>query len=100
MAKQKTVWYDWIQAWRFSSLLIIVGVVEKINCHGYHHCKKKWKFKISLPRWPQTKMGSSSQKYYIIKYKIELRMIGRIKKLYDEVKLYGTSCRVETSIKR
>jgi hypothetical protein len=27
-------------------------------------------------------------------------MIGRIKRLYDEVKLYGTSCRVETSIKR
>lgn len=31
---------------------------------------------------------------------IELRMIGRMKRLYDEVKLYGTSCRVETSIKR
>lgn len=31
---------------------------------------------------------------------LELRMIGRMKRLYDEVKLYGTSCRVETSIKR
>ncbi|CAD8125702.1 unnamed protein product [Paramecium sonneborni] len=30
----------------------------------------------------------------------KLRMIGRMKRLYDEVKLYGTSCRVETSIKR
>jgi len=27
-------------------------------------------------------------------------MIGKVKKIYDEVKLYGTSCRVETSIRR
>lgn len=31
---------------------------------------------------------------------IELRMIGKVKRLYDDVKLFGTSCRVETSIRR
>jgi hypothetical protein len=31
---------------------------------------------------------------------VELRMIGKVKKIYDDVKLYGTSCRVETSIRR
>ena len=39
-----------------------------------------------------------SKIYYLII--LELILVGRIKKLNDEVKMFGTSCRVETSYKR
>lgn len=36
----------------------------------------------------------------LFSFDIELRLVGQVKRLYDDVKLYGTSCRVETSMKR
>lgn len=42
-------------------------------------------------------MGHSQKKYKSIIIN-ELRLFGQVKRLYDDVKLYGTSCRVETSV--
>lgn len=44
-------------------------------------------------------MVTREKKYYNIIH-IEIRMIGKMKMVFDEVKLYGTSFKVETSEKR
>lgn len=46
-------------------------------------------------------MDQSQKKYpFYLLFRIEIRMIGKMKMVFDEVKLYGTSFRVESSEKR
>ena len=53
-----------------------------------------------MKKWDRVRKSIYYLYLFFKSTKLELRMIGRMKRLYDEVKLYGTSCRVETSIKR